>query len=439
MQIVDDWAADAAKTLLVGRYPGPLAVVAANGAVDFVNEPFTRLFDPACLADRSIRAIAEAADGTHHGIHLRERNGALTVIDLQAIAFDGSTILLFGAPDADDVVFDAPGGEELANELEVLRARIRELEVSSATDRLTGAWNRAHLDAVLVSEIARSVRYHQPLSLILVDIDHFKRVNDTHGHLVGDAVLRELTEQMHLGMRAADLLFRWGGEEFVVLATSSGYRAAYTLGENLRERIEGHVFPVVGKVTISVGVAEHTGTEGADNWFRRVDDALYAAKADGRNCLRVDQQGNSDTWAAEVVGALHLTWAEAYSSGNATIDHQHHALFDMANAVIDAAARASDGTEGLAESLEELAMHLAQHFVDEEALLAERAYQHLDRHRSLHAALQARLDELRLEAAQGHCGFGDLVDFVANTVVMRHMLTADRLFFHLFDDQTVGV
>jgi diguanylate cyclase (GGDEF)-like protein len=174
---------------------------------------------------------------------------------------------------------------EIANR--ALLAANTELQRLATTDRLTGIWNRLHFDEAAVAEIERAARYGEPLSLLIFDIDHFKTINDTHGHLVGDQVLVELTQRVRQHLRTADVLARWGGEEFVVLLPHTRGEDAVKLAEKLRRLVAGAPFPEVGQVTSSFGVAEFRPHETTDLWLTRVDDALYAAKAGGRNrvCL----------------------------------------------------------------------------------------------------------------------------------------------------------
>ena len=179
--------------------------------------------------------------------------------------------------------------------LEQARARIQHLEQLVSIDALTGLWNRAHFDNVIEAEIQRSLRHRQPVSLILFDIDHFKLINDTWGHPAGDRVLRELAMLCRALTRRSDALFRWGGEEFAVLLYDAGYRNAQRIAENLRQAIAVHTFSIAQPVTVSLGVAEHHATQSVDEWFARVDAALYAAKHQGRNRAHTDHNGNSDT------------------------------------------------------------------------------------------------------------------------------------------------
>ncbi len=162
-----------------------------------------------------------------------------------------------------------------------------ELQRLATTDRLTGIWNRAHFDEVAAQETARAARYGEPLTLLLFDIDYFKAINDTHGHLIGDQVLIELTLRVGEHLRANDVLARWGGEEFVVMLPHCPAAEALRVAEKLRALVQAQPFARVGQVTASFGIADFRPTDNLDTWLKRADDALYAAKAAGRNqvCL----------------------------------------------------------------------------------------------------------------------------------------------------------
>jgi diguanylate cyclase (GGDEF)-like protein/hemerythrin-like metal-binding protein len=315
------------------------------------------------------------------------------------------------------------------------RQRLAELERQVASDSLTGLWNRAHFDRLLEAELDRSRRYRQPVSLILFDIDHFKRVNDVYGHQAGDAVLRELALAAQSALRASDALFRWGGEEFAILAPSTGYRGAHRLAEALRLRVADASFPAVGRLTISAGVAEHLDAESDNAWFRRADAMLYAAKHDGRNRVRTDARGNSDVWAeAHGPAALHLVWQEGYECGEPGIDAEHRELFGLVNALIDASLTTADRDGDAAHAFDRLHEHIATHFAHEETLLAEHGFTQLEAHRRAHAGLLRRARTLRREWQNHAAGLGAIVEFLAGDVVARHLFKMDRDFFPLFSN-----
>lgn len=179
---------------------------------------------------------------------------------------------------------------EVASANAALQAANDELSLLATTDVLTGAWNRRHFEQVAATEIARAHRYKTPLSLLLFDIDHFKRVNDRYGHEVGDQVLIGLTQLMQRNLRSSDLLARWGGEEFTVLMPYCDVTDAAHLAEKLRALVAAQPFPEVGRVTISIGVAQCRCTEALHVWLKRADTALYAAKTAGRDRVCVDAE-----------------------------------------------------------------------------------------------------------------------------------------------------
>lgn len=161
-----------------------------------------------------------------------------------------------------------------------------ELKKLAATDELTGVWNRRYLEMAAKAEIARAARRDEPLSILMFDIDHFKEVNDTFGHAVGDEILVALTNLMQECLRPGDILARWGGEEFMLILPNCVDRDAMRLAEKLRRKCAAHLFQDVGKVTVSFGVTQLLPGENREAWFRRVDRAMYAAKAAGRNTVR---------------------------------------------------------------------------------------------------------------------------------------------------------
>ncbi len=151
------------------------------------------------------------------------------------------------------------------------------------TDELTGVSNRRQLYADLKRELTRAQRSGRPFSLILFDIDHFKDVNDTHGHAAGDEVLKSISHVTRAQLRQNDLLGRWGGEEFLILAVDADSAEAGTLAERLRRSIEQSTLGPVSRVTASFGVATFCPQDSEDDLIRRTDAALYKAKEGGRN------------------------------------------------------------------------------------------------------------------------------------------------------------
>lgn len=167
-----------------------------------------------------------------------------------------------------------------------------ELEVSSTTDRLTGLFNRGKLDNALAFELARSVRSAQPLSVILMDLDHFKQVNDAFGHSVGDDVLVDVAALLRQVGRDIDVVGRWGGEEFLLICTNTTQDGALALAERLRGLIDSHTFPTAGHITASLGVSSLRWGDDIRSLLVRADKALYRAKDTGRNQVQPESDGH---------------------------------------------------------------------------------------------------------------------------------------------------
>ncbi|MFD0666599.1 GGDEF domain-containing protein [Ramlibacter sp. MAHUQ-53] len=173
--------------------------------------------------------------------------------------------------------------ESLNRTLEAANQRLAQVAI---VDNLTGLWNRRHFDDVVVAEMAKADRHELPLSLVLLDVDHFKQINDTHGHMAGDRVLVELSMVAQHVIRKSDLLFRWGGEEFLLLLPNTGLAGAYAVAEKLRASFAEHAIPGVGVVTASFGVVAHEPRQSLDALMRRADRAMYEAKGGGRNVVK---------------------------------------------------------------------------------------------------------------------------------------------------------
>ncbi len=157
-------------------------------------------------------------------------------------------------------------------------------------DGLTQAFNKRYFLESLERELSRAQRYGRPLSILMFDIDHFKRVNDTSGHLAGDHVLQALGRLISTRARREEIFARYGGEEFVILLPETPNDGAMELAEQLRKRVASYTFVFEGEeipITVSIGVATVTTEDITENEFvRRVDEKLYLAKAEGRNCVR---------------------------------------------------------------------------------------------------------------------------------------------------------
>jgi two-component system, cell cycle response regulator len=177
-------------------------------------------------------------------------------------------------------------GERLLTLQENLLQAQEALRYQATHDDLTGLWNRAMVREHLSTELIRAKRAGKPLAVMIADLDHFKKINDTHGHLAGDAILREAASRMRLALRAYDSIGRYGGEEFLIVLPDCDTDAAVFVGERARVRVAApmHVGDVDLPLSVSLGVSStRTAPEDPDGLIQAADAALYRAKAAGRN------------------------------------------------------------------------------------------------------------------------------------------------------------
>lgn len=158
----------------------------------------------------------------------------------------------------------------------------------AVTDKLTGVYNRYFFEKNVIKKIEETTNNDISLTLIILDLDGFKDVNDIYGHDEGDKILRKVADAGVKLMGKDNILARWGGDEFVVLAIKTDLDAARRLAEKLRQSIETVLQKESGQVTASLGIAERRDSEAFECWFRRVDKALYKAKNSGGNCVAID-------------------------------------------------------------------------------------------------------------------------------------------------------
>ncbi|MEF3191650.1 MAG: diguanylate cyclase [Campylobacterales bacterium] len=179
--------------------------------------------------------------------------------------------------------------EELSH---ILEERNKQLAKMATHDALTQVYNRYFFSELFVKEYAYAQRYQGYIAVLLLDIDHFKQINDTYGHNVGDSVLREFSALCRKRLRRSDIFARWGGEEFVVLLPNTSGKQGVEVAEKIRKIVEQHAFSGVDRVTCSVGVAEVKEGDLLDDVVGRADEALYKAKESGRNRVVLFEKGN---------------------------------------------------------------------------------------------------------------------------------------------------
>lgn len=308
------------------------------------------------------------------------------------------------------------------------------LKTVALKDRLTGCWNRIRIEEAGRQEMARLKRYGHPATLIIVDLDHFKAINDRFGHGAGDEVLKAFADIARTMVRTTDIVGRWGGEEFIVILPLTGFPEAVATAERIRVGLESHTFAFASgcKITASFGVATCLSTDNWADWLERADRALYRAKTAGRN--RVDAEGlavEEGFSPGPDARILQLFWRPAYESGHALLDEQHRALFEDANQLLRLSTEI-DGKDRILACCAVLACHVKSHFADEECIIGRQGYLHQTEHRDMHTHLVERFAMMISLFEENRIGTPELAHFVAHEVVAQHMLIEDRKFFAVF-------
>ncbi len=232
------------------------------------------------VATKSVIAIPFALRGAESGVFF-----------LRTMS-DGVTLTEADVSFAEEVIKTAVNAIEKAYQLETVQSDKEKYRWLATVDALTGCMNRRAFTERLEREFGRVRRYRVKLSVMMIDLDRFKDVNDSHGHIVGDNVLRQLGDILRDEVRSVDLAARYGGEEFVILLPDTDLEGAVTFAERLRKRVEEHDFAEAGdplRITVSIGVASASvegGLTEPESLIAKADEALYRAKNDGRNRVR---------------------------------------------------------------------------------------------------------------------------------------------------------
>ena len=303
-----------------------------------------------------------------------------------------------------------------------LRKREEENMLRMATkDELTGLYNRHYMDKIISDTMERGIRYNFPVSVLIIDLDFFKRINDTWGHPVGDTILQHTARISSENIRKFDTFFRLGGEEFLLLMPHTNIKEGIALGERIRREIEKYEDPIVGKFTASVGVAQSYGNESFDDLYKRVDSALYRAKNEGRN--RVVGVGDIE----EDKGIL-FEWKKEWNSGDEENDKQHQKILTIANEIVTIMTLKKDMKREV-EEIDQLFKHIQHHFEYEEELLKKVGYPDYIAHIGYHEELATKLAELKLKYEEGELKFSAFFAFIVEEIILGHLLEKDTLFF----------
>ncbi len=309
-----------------------------------------------------------------------------------------------------------------------LEEKNRELNRLSMTDKLTGLLNRHAIEPIIDHEVGRHKRSNHPVSLLIVDLDHFKQINDTYGHAAGDSVLKAVATALAAVTRSSDSLARWGGEEFLMVAGDTRILKATAMAEKIRQTIAGLDIDDI-PITASIGVAEFNTEETFHQWYERCDKALYQAKSSGRNCVKVAQLARSEVSAPmSISNVLQLSWNHKFCCGYDAIDEQHMGLFTLGNELIEAFLMCQEKNRVHAK-LEELYQKNCEHFRFEEQLLEEVHYPNRTEHRHEHRLMEEKLLQLLEDYRENPADYSDLLHYISIDLISGHLLCTDSDYF----------
>lgn len=302
-------------------------------------------------------------------------------------------------------------------------------------DDLTGALNRRAFGERARQQLLLSTRGGQPLSLLALDLDHFKLINDSHGHGAGDAVLREFVQVAQSCLRGSDLFGRIGGEEFAILLPRTATGGAITVAERMRQKLAAAQILYRGvpiRITVSIGIAEYgSHLKDLDELLNAADIALYRAKHRGRNCVETSPRSDGG------LPTNRLDWNCHLASGHPIIDAEHEYLIGMVNELI-AKAQVEDNLSTLQGALKETLHWLDEHFRHEESILFEMGWYDAQTHMALHRQLSARGKELLAGIADSERAFAEMLDFLVHEVIGTHLVQHDATYFPMLRTDLTG-
>ena len=310
-----------------------------------------------------------------------------------------------------------------ARDITEKRRQTDQLRELADRDELTGLYNRHYFEGVIEEEMEQSDRYGVPLSMMMLDLDHFKLVNDTWGHPVGDEQLKLTARTMEEVKRDSDVLVRFGGEEFILLLRHTNKEGAVTAARKIRKGIEENRHPVTGTQTASIGVAERMKSESFRHWYRRVDVALYRAKETGRNRVVVSDENDRLS-----TSSVNIDWNIQWESGNEEIDQQHRELVDIGGRLINLSYEVV-GKQEVLYQLDRLLNHLVEHFETEESILTQIGYPDLISHAAIHKDLVKKALQIKEDYMTGEIKASAFFSFVVDDVIYGHMVSEDTKYF----------
>ncbi|WP_028828844.1 diguanylate cyclase [Proteocatella sphenisci] len=295
-------------------------------------------------------------------------------------------------------------------------------------DMLTGLCNRNYFLELYEKKTSESIRSGEPLAVILMDIDHFKSINDQYGHLKGDYVLSEIAKILNKNLRASDTICRWGGEEFLILCSRTDKEKALIVAEKLRREIESHVFENINTITSSFGVTQWQVGDNQEKIFRRMDNSLYLAKLTGRNKVVFDEE----ITILQNEAPSNIEWGAFFRSGNVNIDMDHHELIVISNEIIRNCFL--DHREEFTKILFDKLIDLTdKHFKNEEDILKLYNYEGLGEHKDIHEDFLQKALIVQKNLNDGDVNSVDVAKYLIQDMIVGHIVKHDFDFFHVFE------
>jgi diguanylate cyclase (GGDEF)-like protein len=302
--------------------------------------------------------------------------------------------------------------------------------IMSSIDRLTGCWNRSRIEEAAKKEMSLFIRSGIPVSMILLDIDYFKNVNDRYGHGTGDRVLKKFADVVRLCVRDTDVLGRWGGEEFIIILPGTGSVGAAELAERIRFTItatpfgNGRDLPLTASLGFSTVVIRDT----FEKWINRTDAAMYGAKRNGRNRIETTYGFSWGKKRTCVTGGhFQITWDNRMMTGARDIDKEHAALVRKANRLLryrdtDDRTRANADITGYVDSLND-------HFASEERNVAMTRVPYAAQCTRLRRELSDRMAALNDLYLNNQLRQSDFIECVVFEVTVFHIIHCDLPMF----------
>ena len=286
-------------------------------------------------------------------------------------------------------------------------------------DEMTGLYNRRFIDKTLDQMISKAKNMKSKFSVLMLDIDFFKKVNDTYGHPVGDQVLVKVGELFRECVRASDWVGRFGGEEFMILLPETNIFGAISLAEKIRMTFSKYHFPVAEHITISIGAVEYQNMENRLSVYERADQALYTAKRRGRNRVFIYSKFQFD----------HMDFKDFdYKCGHPQLDQQHEELLNWFQSIINSFMEEKPRGE-INKAFSSLRKELLAHFSYEEYVLKEKGYKNLSEHRKTHASLLAEMEQLIRITNHYYELDHVLILLFLFEIVVKHIETDDKKYF----------